>query len=401
MSKNRLIVISNHFPPEIGGGSSRMLELIQSLSRFHKLYLITRVPYINDYNLYFSFKTIKFGNLNVNKVKLGIFKYLDALNICNYPLILLYFLYLLRISRKDFKILISTPPPEPLFAAWLFSKFFKNKIVLDLRDNWVDVNIEKSSGLIKVQNILIKIFYKKILNSIKLIVSVNDHIIKKVREISNKNTYYILPNIPNIEVFNPDNKIERLDLGLDSSIIVISYAGNLSAEYINIEPFLNSLKYLKNKKIKFFIIGEGLLIRKYKKLIKKHKIKDLVIFLGKQNKDYIAKIYSISDICLVPLSFDKVYEYAIPSKIFEIMACGKAVFGLGPKNGELEKLIVKNKLGYFVSEDNEEKISEILLKLCIDKKILEDFGNNGYKLIKSEYNYSLLVKNLSKLINNL
>ena len=401
MSKNRLIVISNHFPPEIGGGSSRMLELIQSLSRFHKLYLITRVPYINDYNLYFSFKTIKFGNLNVNKVKLGIFKYLDALNICNYPLILLYFLYLLRISRKDFKILISTPPPEPLFAAWLFSKFFKNKIVLDLRDNWVDVNIEKSNGIIRIQNVIIKIFYKKFIKSIKLIISVNDHIIRKVRKIANNNKGYILPNIPNLEVFSPDNKISRKSLDIDSETLVITYAGNLSADYINIEPFLNSLKYLKDKNIKFFIIGEGSLIRKYKVLIKKHGINDLVIFLGRQNKDYIAKIYSISDICLVPLSFDEVYEYAIPSKIFEIMACRKAVFGLGPKNGELEKLIVKNKLGYFISEENEKKISDILLNLCIDKKILKEFGNNGYKLIKSEYNYSSLVKNLSKLINNL
>jgi len=402
MSSNKLVIISNYFPPDIGGGSSRVYEFVEHLSKYLKIYLFTRIPYIYDNSLLFSFKKTKINNYFVNKVKLGIFKYLDALKICNFKLIFLYFLYLCRIKEKDFKILISTPPAEPFLTSLIFSKIFKKRVILDLRDDWINVNYIKSKGLIKLQNYIIKILYKKYINNIDLFICINNSISDSVKDIINKKIpILIIPNIPNSEIFSPNNKVSRKFFEFNENDFIISYAGNLDAEYINIEPLLHSFKYLKNKRIKLLLIGFGRLEVKYKKIINKYSIQNMVEFLGKRDKDFIAKIYSISDICLVPLSFDPVYQYALPSKLFEILSCKKAVLAFGPKDGELSKIVENNKLGIFIWENNEKVISKLLLKFYNNRNLIKEYEKNSSKLIKEKYNYNKLIKNLVNNINRL
>lgn len=89
----------------------------------------------------------------------------------------------------------------------------------------------------------------------------------------------------------------KLDLGIKKDDVVILFIGRIASEK-NVAFLINNHVQIlkKNKNCKLLIVGDGPDLEDYKKLAKKHKISDKVIFAGKVQWEKIPMYYNIADI---------------------------------------------------------------------------------------------------------
>ena len=113
-------------------------------------------------------------------------------------------------------------------------------------------------------------------------------------------------------------------------------------------------------------------------------------------KELIRHIKKAS-LCLVPLKDKKIFRLAIPSKMFEYMACEKPVIvGI---NGEAKSLVKASKSGVCVQPENPEMLSKAILTYYNNKKKIRIDGKNGLSFITKNFQKEHLISNLIKEIN--
>ena len=147
-----------------------------------------------------------------------------------------------------------------------------------------------------------------------------------------------------------------------------------------LEVIIDTAEKLLDFTIKFRIIGEG---------IKKQSLIDLTISKNITNVSFhdplprkmLIKEILNSNVCLVPLINNKLFLSAIPSKIFEIMACKRPII-LGVK-GEAEKIINDNTCGITVEPDSSEDYMNAILKYYKNKDLADKHGKNGVNYVTS------------------
>ena len=99
-----------------------------------------------------------------------------------------------------------------------------------------------------------------------------------------------------------------------------------------------------------------------------------------------------ASVCLVPLKNKKLFNRALPSKMFEYMACSKPII-LSVK-GQAKKIISKSKCGVYVEPENCTMLSNAILKYYNDlEKCIID-GKNGFNFVSRNFSKEALINNL-------
>ncbi|GAG05778.1 unnamed protein product, partial [marine sediment metagenome] len=106
-----------------------------------------------------------------------------------------------------------------------------------------------------------------------------------------------------------------------------------------------------------------------------------VRFIGRQPRERIPFFIAASDVCLVSLSRIDFLAYALPSKLFEFMACGRPII-LSAK-GASRQLIESAQCGIGVEPEQPEALAEAILKLHRDQSLGEQLGRNGRRFAAS------------------
>lgn len=108
-----------------------------------------------------------------------------------------------------------------------------------------------------------------------------------------------------------------------------------------------------------------------------------VTFLPSQPKAAMPAFYAAANVCLVPLRKKDVFRYNIPSKMFEIMACGRPII-LGAE-GQARELLEAAQAGLAVAPENAEAYRDAILKLARDPEQCAAFGKNGRAHVVAHY----------------
>ena len=186
---------------------------------------------------------------------------------------------------------------------------------------------------------------------------------------------HIIPTGIEIERFYKEKinqeklKILKEKLKLNLNDIVLLFVGRVASEK-DIEFLINNhSKILKNNKnVKLLIVGDGPDLENYKKLSKKQKIEDNVIFTGKVSWDDIPLYYSLSDI-FVTASHTETQGLTV----VEAMAASVPVVAL---NDESFRNTVIDGLTGYLFDNKKEYINEIV-ELVNDKEKRINMGNQG------------------------
>lgn len=361
MGKKKILIVSQHFPPEIGAGSNRMEHLCRHLSNSkYELYVITSQPSYPNRVLYTkqAFRTKEDG-YHLYRVPIISFGRGGVLSrIVQYLVFLMIasILTLILSLRYRIKICITTSPPFSVnMIGWLYKiTGWKRRWIMEVRDLWPDSMT--AVGAVRREHILFRIlknlelhFYKVASHLVvvtphtKLLLEEQGIPSDKIKVITNGVPDWVLESIYTA----PDDHIR------DAKFLIL-YAGNLGKSQ-NLGQLIEAAEYLRE--YQFHVIGDGLEKRTLLDIVERKGLKNVKIMDAILDKASLGKWYAKADLGVISLKDAELFEHVIPSKVFEYAGARLPILYIG--KGEGAELVERFNLGRTVMSKTEHIINEI------------------------------------------
>ena len=170
-----------------------------------------------------------------------------------------------------------------------------------------------------------------------------------------------------IELSDLNNK--KTELGITSGDLVVLFVGRIASEK-SVDFLINNHSHLlkKNKNTKLLIVGDGPDLDNYKKLAKKNKIENSVIFTGKVPWNDIPLYYNMADI-FVTASHTETQGLTV----VEAMAASVPVVALDDES--FRNTVIDGLTGYLFK--NKKEYINSMIDLICDKEKRKNMGNQG------------------------
>ncbi len=399
----KVTFITQYFPPEVGAAASRIFDLTQELmKRKHRITVLSEYPHYPSNFVDRKYRDSLFVKENYQSISvIRSYVYVsERKNFFQRTFLYISFMLSSIIGSKhipDTEVVIATsPPPTVGVAGWLMSRIKHSKFILDVRDLWPESVL--ALGAIRkgpVYSILkrIEIFLYQKADIITIAIP---GFRKHITQLGISDRKIVdLPNGANIDFFYKRKTNIRKQFGLENKFIVL-FSGNHGLAQ-GLGSILKAANHLTDfKDICFLMIGDGV---EKKKIVKwKNKMKsDNVIMLDKQPREAMPDFISSADVCLVPLIKHPLFLHALPSKMFEYMACEKPI--IVSIDGEAKRLIEQSGAGIFVAPEDVEQIKKAILQLYQNKKIALEMGEKGRKYVERYFNRKKLAEHFEGILH--
>jgi glycosyltransferase involved in cell wall biosynthesis len=266
-----------------------------------------------------------------------------------------------RCGRPDV-VIVSSPPFFTVPAGWLFARRFRVPFVFEVRDLWPAVWAE--AGVIS-RGILYRLFERlemAFYSAARGIVVVTHSFRQDLQARGVPvNKIAVIPNGADLDLFVPgiDGSNMRREIAGDVGFLV-SYVGTQGLLQ-GLEQLLDAAEILRDdRRFGFVFIGEGARHEALEEDVRRRNLAN-VRFHAALPKNRMPEAYAASDACVVCLRPLPIFAKFIPSKIFEILACGRPI--IAALEGEAAG-IVQDAGGLVVKPGDSRAIAEAIRSLA-------------------------------------
>jgi len=376
----RVLIVTQHFPPENSGNASRIFDLSKNLARLGCKVMVLSphptFPHGSFKKIWKVYSSRKIGGIN----HINIFSWQPTTNDPSFLSRMSYYLIFpihailwALLKRREYDVVITSAPP--IFTGitgYFIKKITRKKWFFDVRDLWIDASV--SLGFIKKDSLFEKVSrkYETLCYRVcdELVVTTEE--IKKIIKKENGISYdkiEIVSNGVDTRVFKPSNVKKNR----------VIYTGNIGHAQ-DLEKVILAVKKINEKfSLEFYLAGDGDIKEDLEELVKKEGLEDIVTFAGVLTRDKIPGMLAESLIGVAPLRNLPSLRYALPTKAYEYMSCGIPFIGTG--KGEIEHL-AKSSGGGVVAESTIESIYENMIYLLENEKLMEKMGKNGREFVE-------------------
>lgn len=395
----KILIITQYFPPEVAAGANRTYEHAKHWIKLGaEVTVVTCFPNYPTGNIPEKYKGLKYLEEEIDGIKvIRTFTYATP-NKGFFRRIIGYFSFMFssviqsynKMGKQDV-IIASSPPYTVGISGMVLGKLKKTPFIFEVRDLWPESIIQlgqvKNKILINILEYIELMMYR----NASLIVGISDPFVDfiSVKGIE-KEKIKIIKNGVNLDLFQPKEVNTKLknSLGLESKF-VISYFGTFGLAQ-GLESIIRTADILKNNsEIHFLLIGDGADRDKLLALKNEFEISNVTI-LKPIPKAELVDYYSISDVMLVPLRNLSLFNSALPSKMFEIMAMGKPI--IHTVDGEARKLLEREGAGKFVEAENFKKLASEIILIKNNSEWLFSASKSARKLVEEKFNRNNLAR---------
>jgi len=398
MSK-RVLIISQHFYPEIGSAGNRIKNIFHVLkTKGYTPTVLTIEPSYPNKNIYHNnpefwddeaFNDEERNTDHIIRIKVKSRRYaMSMLNRLFYYLkvVLKLILYVLFHKGRYHAIYVTSPPIFIAFAGLIAKYRYRTKMVLDIRDLWPEslkgVGVFNHRFILAVFKRFEKFLYQK---SDKIVVNSQGFI-----EYMEKHAGIDVSKI----AFIP-NSIREYELGSpkkDNETFKVIYAGNIGLAQDS-SLLLDLAENLAKFNFRLDIIGYG---------VNKNKLMGEIEMLGLQNVHFINPLsrkqcfalISQYDVGIMTLNNKQVFETVLPGKVIDYMACGVPIVAMA--SGFSKRIIEEARAGLCSESYDVQDIIKPILYLHTHQHVRGEMGQNGLNYIRKHF---LWEKNGQKLID--
>lgn len=307
--------------------------------------------------------------------------------------IFLSFWLLLIIGRRFNKVFIyQTGPLTNALSPVLLKPLFKFKITIWTQDLWPETVYAYGVKKTKLSDFflrhLVRFIYKgcdTILVSCKGFKSIIDKLL------SGKKIIWI-PNWALINGFTEEKEYLPGDFNF-------TFAGNIG-KVQNLENVVKAFKSLEDKfpKVYLNIIGDGSLLEELRSF-SNHLGAENINFTGRKSLSEMPKYFAASDVLLISLVDEPIYEIMIPSKFQTYLTAKKPIFAI--MKGEVVQTVKEYDLGYSSNPscvNSIEKGFESFLKL--NRVEIQNLSKNSLTLLEDEFSEIKIKEQIKNLFWN-
>lgn len=304
-----------------------------------------------------------------------------------------------KVGRPDI-IIVESPPLFDAFAAQIFSWLKKCPFIFTVSDIWpesaIQLGVLRNRILIQLSERLERSAYRRA--SLVWVVTQGIRDTLMARGVPEDKILF-LTNGVDTKAFRPYPQAQaRAEFGWDQRFIVL-YAGTHGLSQ-GLTTVLEAAQLLHNRKeVHFIFVGDG---AKKEELMARSSQMGLtnVTFLDPIAHSQMPLLLSACDVCLVPLRKLPLFQGALPSKMYEVMACARPMI-LGVE-GEARKLAEKEAMSAIAVEpENASELASAILYLYEHPEEIERLGQQGRAFIEAHFDRDQLVAQLNTHIQEL
>ena len=297
-------------------------------------------------------------------------------------------------------IVVSSPAFFAVIAAWFMSRIWRVPYVFEVRDLWPGIFIElgvlRNRAIIRLLESVEMFLYRQAAKVVVVTHSFRDILIRRGLAEDHVET---ITNGVDCEAFHPgprENDIRR-DHGLHRKFVVLYIGAHGISQALSV--VLDSARDLEeDPDVVFVFVGEG---AEKRMLMEKAAALNLgnVRFVAGQPRQLMEAWYAAADVALVPLRNIPLFETFIPSKMFEIMACGRPI--IGSVRGEPRTILERSGSAIVVDPEDSAGIAGAIRTLRQDSRLADRLGAAGRRFVEEHYDRRMLARQYLRLLSHL
>ena len=400
----RLLIFTQHFPPETMATGRRACDLAETLaSRGHRVTVIAGRPsHPSSLRLRFCRQAAREENAAAGYriLRVPVFRSRDPGILRRF---LTYSTFMLSAAcwgiwqpRPD-AVLAVSPLPTGL-AALPAHWWHRAPLVFDLQDIWPDsalaVGLLHGSCSMGLLRRLEQFFYRRCAKVVVITEGFKRYLLNVGLP---RSRVAVLHNGVQWQSFvgvKPKEEL-RKSLRLDGKFVV-GYVGNIGLAQ-GLATLLRAAEQLRDEPVAFVLVGEGTDKRRLLDLVRARALAN-VRFLAGVPRDQVFPILATCDALLLILRKDPLFEITIPSKLYEYMAAGKPI--LCSVGGEAAELVTATGCGLPVTPSDGTALAASVRRLMAEPQWRRALGEAGVRSAQALFSRDSLMDAYAELVEN-
>jgi glycosyltransferase involved in cell wall biosynthesis len=399
----KIALISHYFWPELGAPSARLLEMGRSWSaRGHDVTVVTNFPnhptgVIPEGYRGQSFLIESHDGLRIIRCRTYA---TPNRGVVRKTLGHLYFMVQAIVQatphlRQADVLVVSSPTLFAAVAAYVISRRIGVPYVLEVRDLWpaifVDLGVIRNRLVIRALEFLELFLYRRS----RAVVTVTRAFARDIAARGiDSSRIHVIHNGVDLDAFQPGPGDEglRSQLGLGDELLVL-YCGahgisHALARILDVAERLRS-----DARFHFLFVGEG---AEKEPLVARAWGLPNVTFRPAVSRERVPALYRTADVCLVPLRAVPLFRSFVPSKMFEILACGRPI--LASLEGEAAEILEASGAAIVVPPEDVDALVESLRRLADDPHLRRDLAARGRPFVAAHYDRDALAERYLRIL---
>ena len=392
----KILVVYQHYKPE----PFRIHEICEDLvKRGHSVTALVGLPDYPTGKIPKEYRFFRKRNENINGVDVRRCFEIGRKN-TKIGLAFNYISYMLSASLKvlwiqhDYDVVYAynTSPVLMAVPALVYRVFFKTKVLLHVMDIWpaclAAMNVRNGHPLYIWMTRVSRNIYKKA-----------DRIVYSSKRFQAyfKTVHHLDVPAENYLPQFADDVFGTLPECDPSGYTELVFAGNIG-HMQGVETLIQAAAILKNKPIRWHILGNGSNYESCIALAKELELENTVIFYGRKPVEDMPKFYAMADALLVSMRAEEYVTYTLPGKVQSYMAAGKPI--LGSIGGEAEDIINEAQCGLCAPGDDPEAFAKTVMMFMNDDR-REEMGKNARKYYETHFAKQELMDTLEQMLYEL
>lgn len=406
-NKPRILLLNRSFWPDIEATGQFLTELSDGLADEYRITVIAgRSYYIKekDFGHFSLYRREKFGAIEILRVRHARFwkksllgRFLNWITYC-----ISVFISAGRLECDV--IIVGTDPPFLPFVAMIMGRIKMVPVVYNCRDLYPDVawGLEK----LKKDDLLGRIYdwmNIRVMRSSTMVVclgeSMRSKIINKGIDVKRVRVICDWVDTGSIRPIPKQGDSIRNSFGIKEDRFVIMHSGNMGFSQ-NLGLVLEALRRVKYQDSFYMLfVGEGAVKEELQRKVRSLGIKN-VLFFPYQAKEKLNYSLNLADLHIVSLK-KGMSGAVVPSKIFGILAAGKAYLAISEEDCEAARLAREEGCGLWADAEDVENIARTIERAIDSPGKLKEMGAIGRRLALERFDKDIVIGEWKKILHEM
>lgn len=392
----RVVVVSQHYPPDRSGNASRVSDTCSHLAADGWDVTVLAPPPAfphGQFSRSWKRKTTRTVD-GVTAHRLWAWQPATEdpgflTRMAYYVLFPLHALVWLLFNYREYDVIVTSSPPIFTGMAGLpFGLLTDTPWVVDVRDLWIDAAVGlgfiDEGGVIERASRWYEGFVLRAADRVTVTTRVLGEELVDQYGLDEEVVRH-LPNGVDTEKFRPTDGDRKP---------TIVYTGNVGHAQ-DLAACIRAMSSVASPDAILRIVGDGDTRDRLERLVAEEGLEDRVEFTGLVPRETIPDVLHEAMIGVAPLKRDDTLEYAVPTKAYEYMACELPVVATGV--GEIEALIDESGGGLFVDNDPE-RLADAFDSLLSDAERRDALGDSGRAHMVERYDRGVVARKLGDIL---
>ena len=385
----KLLIVTQFFPPDYAATGQLIQELAEQLSTKNvRVNIFTGQPgYAYEQSEAPGLEMSKNITVRRSKFKQFYSKRIRSKTLNGIIFTLRSAWYLFRNAHRHDAVILTTAPPFLSIVGYLANLLLKLDYICLIYDLYPDVVIEL--GVISQRNPIAKLWnwmngaiWHRSKEIVVMSETMKQRITAKHPAIAHKIS--VIHNWADPAWIKPIPKQENwfAQQHQIKDKFTVLYSGNLGHCH-DMDTILDAAKLLKHESVQFVFIGAGAKYQQCQDTVVEHKLNNC-LFLPYQDRANLPYSLTACDLALVSIT-PGLEGVVAPSKVYGIMAAGKAIAAVCEPHSYLRTIINNAHCGMAVDNQHSQELAEFILTLAKNPGLTKNMGDAGRNYLQQHF----------------